>query len=129
MITHNDRLLILMFLTWLLLAMMACNIIPNAGGTEVTPTFTPTATLAPNVDKTKTLTSVVSGLMTPEITLTPNRCKGISGELEMKILVGPAAAVGLEPFSVGQIPFTVTSQDPYTMQGKTHLSYAKTMNY
>ncbi|HVP22266.1 MAG TPA: hypothetical protein VMS73_10445 [Anaerolineaceae bacterium] len=49
--------------------------------------------------------------------------------LEMQILVGPAAAVGGEPYSVGKIPFTVSDQDPYTMQGKTHLSYNTTLDY
>jgi hypothetical protein len=80
-----------MFLSWLWLAMMACNIIPRNGGIEVTPTLTLTATIAPNVDKTKKITPVVSGRMTPEITLTPDRCKGMSVELEMKILMDPAA--------------------------------------
>jgi hypothetical protein len=89
----------------------------------------PTASSAPNVEKTKTVTPVALGLLTPEATSTPNRCKGVSGELEIEILVGPAAAVGLPPLSIGTIPFTVSSQDPYTMQGKTHLSYKKTMNY
>jgi hypothetical protein len=89
----------------------------------------PTATTAPDVEKTKTVTPIAPGLLTPEFTLTPNPCKGISGELEIEILVGPAAAVGLEPLSIGKIPFTVTSQEPYTIQGKTHLSYNKTMNY
>ena len=30
-----------------------------------------------------------------------NRCEGVSGSLEMQVLAGPAAAVGLEPFAVG----------------------------
>jgi hypothetical protein len=89
----------------------------------------PSATTAPSVEKTKTVTPVDLAPLTPDLTLTPNRCEGVSGELEIEILVGPAAAVGLPPLSIGTIPFTVSNQDPYAMQGKTHLSYNKTMNY
>lgn len=39
-----------------------------------------------------------------------DRCEGLSGELEMQILVGPADVVGLEPFAVGNIPFSVVSE-------------------
>lgn len=37
-------------------------------------------------------------------------CAGLSGELEMQVLVGPAEIVGLDPFAVGNIPFSVTSE-------------------
>jgi hypothetical protein len=86
-------------------------------------------TTSRDVQKTMTVTPISRGLLTPEFTLAPDPCKGFSGELEIEILVGPAAAVGLEPLSIGNIPFTIASQKPYTIQGKTHLSYNKTMNY
>jgi hypothetical protein len=89
----------------------------------------PTATTASDVQKTTTVTPTSLGLLTPEFTLTPNPCQGLSGEIEIEILVGPAEAVGLEPLSIGKIPFTIANQKPYTIQGKTHLSYNKTMNY
>ena len=43
----------------------------------------------------------------------------------MRVLVAPAAAVGLEPFAVGSIPFAVTTgEEPYLVQGGGAISYA-----
>lgn len=55
---------------------------------------------------------------------TPSPCCGLSGEIEVMVMVGPAAVVGLEPFSVGSIPFSISSEPPCVLQGSTHLSYA-----
>ena len=66
--------------------------------------------------------------MPPNNIPSENRCEDLSGELEMKILVGPAEAVGLEPFAVGSIPFSTTSESPpYTIQGSGALHYAETL--
>lgn len=47
-----------------------------------------------------------------------NRCEGLAGSLDLQILVGPSEAVGLEPFSVGEIPFTVVREgDSYKVEG------------
>lgn len=52
-------------------------------------------------------------------------CAGLAGDLEVMILVGPADAVGLEPHTVGSIPFAVTTGEaPYLIQGGGGLSYA-----
>jgi len=37
-------------------------------------------------------------------------CKDLSGNFEMQVLVGPSDAVGLEPFGIGSIPFTVEQE-------------------
>lgn len=43
----------------------------------------------------------------------------------MRVLVGPAEVVGLEPFAVGNIPFAVTTgEEPYVVQGGGPISYA-----
>jgi hypothetical protein len=69
---------------------------------------------------------------TPAPTLTPtsdfvlmtNRCEGLSGTLELQVLVGPSDAVGLEPLAVGEIPFSVMNDgDSYTVQGGGNLTY------
>ena len=53
-----------------------------------------------------------------------SRCQGLSGTLEVQVLVGPAEAVGLEPVAVGDVPFAVTTeQPPYYVQGQAPLSY------
>jgi hypothetical protein len=53
-----------------------------------------------------------------------NRCQGLTGELEMQVMVGPAEVVGLEPTAVGSIPFSVQSDGArYTIQGGGVLTY------
>jgi hypothetical protein len=110
----------------LLLFMVECRAVP-AQQTEA-PTATPTPTLAatqpvasPTPTPTPTPVRVVPGTPVP----TDNPCAGLGGAIEVQVLVGPAEAVGLNPVVVGEIPFSVTtSQAPYTVQGKSHLSYA-----
>ncbi|MEA3332911.1 MAG: hypothetical protein U9Q58_04880 [Pseudomonadota bacterium] len=65
----------------------------------------------------------------PPIIIPPeNRCENLSGELEIHVLIGPAEAVGLEPFAVGNIPFSTTSESPpYTIQGNGELHYEETL--
>lgn len=63
------------------------------------------------------------GIETPDIP--PSPCEALQANLEMVILVGPADAVGLEPYSVGNLPFSVTTTDaPYLVQGGGDLNYA-----
>lgn len=53
-----------------------------------------------------------------------SRCDGLNGELEIRVLVGPAEAVGLEPLAVGGIPFSVVSDGGvYVVQGDGAISY------
>jgi len=58
--------------------------------------------ISPTVNPTPTPTESGS-----PISSSINLCNGLSGELEMQILVGPAEIVGLEPIAVGNIPFSV----------------------
>jgi len=79
---------------------------------EIDPTATPTPTKIMQVNP-------------PTQTAVPSRCSGLGGELEIQILVGPAEIVGLEPVSVGSIPFSVTTADaPYLIQGGGGFNYA-----
>lgn len=74
-----------------------------------------------------TTTSGASGpLINP--TINPSACAGLRGELEVMVMVGPAEAVGLEPFSVGFIPFSVTAVEaPYVVEGFGQLEYEDTL--
>ena len=57
-----------------------------------------------------------------------NRCDGMSGSLEMQVLAGPAAVVGMEPFAVGTIPFSVvTNGQSNTVQGNGAISYQQVL--
>ena len=94
----------------------------------LTPTPTPSPTSPPIVSLTPTATTV--GERVPEVKLSPttSRCDGLSGELEMQILVGPADVVGLEPVAVGGIPFFVVSEgDAYIVQGGGAISYQEVL--
>ena len=125
--------------TWLLVALIVgsglftlacstCGLIPGLGGTATptlpppepaeeatsTPTPTPTPTPAPAVGATATAAP-------------NNRCAGLSASLEVQVLAGPAAAVGLEPFAVGTVPLTVSSEAPYTVSGGGSITYDQTL--
>ncbi len=55
-------------------------------------------------------------------------CEGVNGELEMQVLVGPAEAVGLEPFAVGGIPFSIVSDgETNIVQGGGAITYQETL--
>ena len=97
----------LIFMLWILITTIACSL---SGATELTQE-TPTPT---------------SGALGPSAkqTTTPSLCSGLLGELEVMVLVGPAEAVGLEPFSVGTIPIFVTTEaPPYFVDGSKQLVY------
>ena len=60
----------------------------------------------------------------PTNTPVPSECLGLVGELEIQVRVGPADAVGLEPHSVGYLPFAITTEkEPYLIQGSGDLNY------
>lgn len=72
---------------------------------------------------TPTPTEVIQ-VAPPTQTETPSICEGLLGELEIQILVGPAEVVGLEPHSVGFIPFSVTTDEPpFLIQGGGNFDY------
>ena len=86
--------------------------VPEAESATATPTPTPTPTTEPVVIPDTPTPSVVS------------RCQGLSGTLEVQVLVGPAEAVGLEPVAVGDVPFSVTTeQAPYLVEGQAPITY------
>ena len=105
---------IVWLLTWLLipLTLTACGLFGSTGN----PTTQP-------ADATATPTTIAGGTAaspTPE----ENPCEGLSGSLEMQILVGPSDAVGLEPVAVGDLPFSVVTEGrPYLVEGGGNLNY------
>ena len=126
--------------SWILMVMLAVVVLslPACSGAETpTPAPTPTATQLP---PTPTSTAVpAEAAPTPTPTPTPpapsgppptpepprSPCAGLSGQIEVQVLVGPADAVGLEPLAVGSLPFSVvTSEAPFAIQGGGDISYA-----
>lgn len=68
------------------------------------------STSKPGIDQSPTTTPTSGGgvvLIDP----TGHPCEGVSGTLEIQILVGPSEVVGLTPFSLGEIPFDVLDED------------------
>jgi hypothetical protein len=114
--------------TWPLLAifiLLVSTVTCSPSADEATPTPTPEGE-PPGVVASPTPTVVFPGgdvsTATPEAA---SPCDGLSGEIEVFVLVGPAAAVGLEPFSVGRVPFSVSGGgEPYVVQGQGHIPYS-----
>ena len=124
----------------LVLALAACGTSPTpvatpspegAGPEEAQPTSTPTPTPQPptaepppSLTPTPTPTPTSLALIPPTPTSPASRCQDLAGQIEVKVLVGPADAVGLEPVAVGTVPFAVVSdQEPYLVHGTGSLSY------
>ncbi len=73
---------------------------------------------------TATPTQVGDVLGSSPETETESPCKGLSGTLELEILVGPAEAVDLPPTSVGRIPFSVVEEgNTFLVEGEGSLDY------
>lgn len=71
---------------------------------------------------TSTPTELAEVLLSPE--QETNRCAGLAGSLEMQVMVGPSEVVGMEPVAVGQIPFSVVSQEGiYRIDGGGPLNF------
>lgn len=91
---------------------------PTPSGAEPLPSATPTPTPTPGG---------IDGLATDTPTVA-NRCQDLKADLEVRILAGPAAAVGLEPMAIGQVPIAVTSEKPlYLVSGGGPISYSETL--
>lgn len=72
-----------------------------------------------NLLQSPTHTPTGGGYVQPQASPTPKHpCDSLAGTLELQILVGPSEAVGLEPVSVGYIPFNVRDEDGiFSVQG------------
>lgn len=128
----------MLLLAALCLSLSACA--PTGGGatpTPVAPTIPPTAT--PTVTRTPTPRPVAT--LTPTPTPAPvvidrsptpaphGICAGMSGFLEVQILVGPAEAVGLAPHAVGNLPFSFSADGPpYRISGSGAVEYADVLS-
>lgn len=120
---------LLLFAVGLTLFTLACALIPTRAPEQPPPTPTPTskAPAQPVVETPTPTPTPQGGGVSPTPTLPPGPCSNLSGELEVKVLAGPAAAVGLEPFGVGTIPFSTTGTEPYHIQGAGSIVYEDTL--
>lgn len=78
----------------------------------------------PDAGRSPTATSTMAGgVIITDIPET-HPCDGLSGTLELQIMVGPSEVVGLDPASVGEIPFDVTSDGgTFTISGGGPMDY------
>ena len=92
-------------------ALTGCGLL---GGNSVDPD--PLATATP--------TQVGDVLGSSQETETESPCRGLSGTLELEILVGSAESVELPPTSVGRIPFSVVEEgNTFLVEGEGSLDY------
>lgn len=127
--TERRRLSILVPAVCLVLCILACgrNPTPEPATRTPTPTATEEAVDSPaEPTQTPTPTPVAGpGSVATDTPPPESGCAGLSGTFELRVLVGPADAVGLEPHAVGNIPFAVTSDaPPYIVQGGGPITYA-----
>ena len=95
---------------------------PSPQDQEVTPT--PTAAVPDVPAETPTPTLAAGGGASPTPVVASSPCQGLSGALEVQVLVGPADAVGMEPVAVGEVPIAVVSEaPPYVVEGSGPISY------
>jgi hypothetical protein len=113
-------------LSALIISILACGSSP-APQTQSPATATQTLASLPDLTSTPTPTSIPQNIP-PTAENPASKCAGLSGYIEMSVLVGPSDAVGLEPVAVGNIPFSVVSdQSPYIVQGGGPITYADTL--
>jgi len=137
--------IVLLAVMALVFLLAACGSPPTADVEEATatpdsgpaqPPWSPTPTPSPTLLSPAVATQKPPPTETPTPTPTPaaviqstpaapaSRCDGLSGTLELQVLVGPAAAAEMEPFAVGSAPFSViASQPPYLVQGGGPIFY------
>jgi hypothetical protein len=78
------------------------------------PSATPTATVAP--------------VLQPEPTHPTSICQGLSGAIELQVLVGPAAE-SMSLLAVGAIPFqAIGNSAPYSIKGGGPINYQETLS-
>lgn len=65
---------------------------------------------APEPSPSTTTPAGGAGLLPSPSATSIDRCAGLTGEIEMQVLVGPSEAVGMDPVAVGRIPFTVAEE-------------------
>lgn len=86
----------------------SCNLLSGSNGGTVA---TPTPTILPG-----------GGVGQPEEPQNP--CEGLTGTLEMQLLVGPSEAVGLTPYTFATIPFSVVKEGSvFLVQGNGPVEY------
>jgi hypothetical protein len=108
---------------FIVLLTMACALTSN-----IEPTATPKPPSSHSPSQTPTPTIIAGGELEGTESPPQSRCDGLSGELEMQILGGPAEAAELEPLAVGSIPFTVVAEgNGYVVQGGGAISYQETL--
>lgn len=128
--TRKGYSLILMLAATVLLLAACSGAGPSSPTTPTGTLFppTPTAAVVPaeataTPSPTPTIPAQGAPAATPEPPESP--CAGLSGQIEVHVLVGPADAVGLEPVAVGLVPLAVVAdEEPFLIQGAGDISYA-----
>lgn len=148
---NTKKLLLRVFTLSVLIAIsiQGCSIISPAPTSTptTTPSPIPTNTLPPTIEPSPTITLVPPTSSLPTETVTPlpvateapiqetptetpqsassgtSRCYGMIGRIEVRVVV-PEAAGLVDPFTIGEIPFEVTTYSvPYRVAGKSKLVY------
>jgi hypothetical protein len=95
----------------ILLLSLACSL-PGMSGQE-------------NKEEVEPLSPTATNTMSEPISVNPgNQSEGLTAQLEVVVMAGPGAAVGLESFALGSFPFSVTNQNGiYIVSGNGPANY------
>lgn len=89
---------------------LSCSVFSNFGQSDT-------------ADPTPTPTIFGGGVIATESPVS-GPCEGVSGTLELQLLVGPSEAVGLEPYTFAKIPFQVVKNgDSYLITAAGPVDY------
>ena len=103
---------------WILFCILGTSLMMTA----CRPSLGPDSERAPVATPTPTPTTIPGGV--PDMPESASRCEGLSGVLELQLLVGPSEAVGLEPHAIGEIEFSIVSTEgSNTIEGANTISY------
>lgn len=109
MFAQRKRLGVWILILSVCVSTMGCNLLSSlgieggAGGPTPTPTILPGGGVEPPGE---------------------NPCKGLSGSVDLQLLVGPSEAVGLEPYTMASIPFEVRKDgEVYLVEGGGQMTF------
>ncbi|MCB2202682.1 hypothetical protein KQH56_01615 [bacterium] len=107
MFTQKKRLGVWIFIVSVCITTLGCNLLSSLGIGGRAGEPTPTPTMMPG-----------GGELPPG----ENPCEGLSGSVDLQLLVGPSEAVGLEPYTLASVPFSVTRDgEVYLVEGTGQL--------
>jgi hypothetical protein len=109
MFAREKKLGVWILIILVIISTLGCNLLSSLGIGDGASEATPTPTILPGGSAGQT---------------GENPCEGLSGSIELQLLVGPSEAVGLEPYTMASVPFEVTMDgEVYLVEGSGQTAF------